>query len=312
MPKASGCSTSVNVRSDVAHFIGAHARDNGGIDQAVKRAASAQMSALQVFSAVPKYYNEKVTVKPERAARFRDALAAAGIAPGNVVVHAGYVLNTASPEPDKAEKAAAALAKELERTTALGAVGCCFHPGSALTGDVDSALARAGDAVVRAVEAVPSGARVLIENTAGAGKTVGRTPAEIAAMLARVPAALRGRAGYGLDTCHLYAAGHDIASSPDAQRAVIDAFVDAAGELPAFIHLNDSEGAFGSNRDRHALIGEGAIGVAPFGWLLADARSHDIPLILETPQSNVEIPDDDTRADEWDVRMMALLRGLIS
>ena len=296
----------------MAHFIGAHARDTGGIEQAAKRAASAKMNALQVFSAVPKYYNDKVSVKPERAGRFRAALVAAQISPAHVVVHAGYVLNTASPEPEKAEKAAAALAKELERTTTLGAMGCCFHPGSAGTGDLESALARAGDAVVRAIEAVPAGARVLIENTAGAGKTVGRTPAEIAAMLARVPATQRARAGYGLDTCHLFAAGHDISTSPEAQRGVLDAFADATGELPAFIHLNDSEGAFGSNRDRHALIGEGAIGTKPFGWLLADPRSHDIPLILETPQSNVEIPEEDTSADEWDLRMVALLRGMVA
>jgi apurinic endonuclease APN1 len=294
----------------VAHFIGAHARDNGGIEQAVRRAASAEMRALQVFSAVPKYYNDKVSVKRERADRFRAALASAGISPAHVVVHAGYVLNTASPEPEKAQRSTVALAKELERTTTLGALGCCFHPGSAGTGDVESALARVGDAVVFAIESVPAGARVLIENTAGAGKTVGRTPQEIAAMLARVPAPLRARTGYGLDTCHLFAAGLDITSSADAQRATLDSFADAIGELPAFIHLNDSEGAFGSNRDRHALLGEGGIGVAPFGWLLADPRSHDIPLILETPQSNSEIADDDASADEWDVRMVALLREL--
>jgi deoxyribonuclease-4 len=139
----------------VRHFIGAHTIDNGGIDQAARRAGTAGMTALQVFSAVPKFYNEKVGVRPERVARFRAALAEAGIAPQRVVVHAGYVLNTASPEEEKAEKAARALARELERTSALGALGCCFHPGSAGTGDVESALARVGDAIVRAVDSVP-------------------------------------------------------------------------------------------------------------------------------------------------------------
>jgi deoxyribonuclease-4 len=227
-----------------------------------------------------------------------------------VLVHAGYVLNTASPEPEKAEKAARALAKELERTSALGAMGCCFHPGSAGAGDLDAAIARAGDAVAHALTLVPAGARVLIENTAGGGKTVGRTAAEVAAMLERVPASLRARAGYGLDTCHLFAAGHDIAASAAGLRGVLDAFCDATGELPAFIHLNDSEGALGSNRDRHALIGEGAIGVSPFRWLLADPRSEGIPLILETPQANPDVADDDVSADPWDVKMMSLLRDL--
>lgn len=268
------------------------------------------MTALQVFSAEPKYYNDKVSVRPERAERFRDALGAARIDGANVVVHAGYVLNTASPEPDKAERAAAALVKEVERTTALGAMGCCFHPGSAGGGDVDSAIAQVGDAVTRALDAHPGGARVLVENTAGAGRTIGRTPAEVAAILARVPAPLRRRTGYGLDTCHLFAAGHDITASPAALAAVLDAFSDATGEAPAFFHLNDSEGALGSNRDRHALLGEGQIGTAPFGWLLADARSTGIPLILETPQSGEDRAEDDESADPWDVRMLELLRRL--
>jgi deoxyribonuclease-4 len=113
-----------------------------------------------------------------------------------------------------------------------------------------------------------------------------------------------------LDTCHLFAAGHDITSSPEALRGVLDAFAEATGEAPAFFHLNDSEGAFGSNRDRHALIGEGAMGRAPFEWLLADVRTEGIPLILETPQANPAIADEDASADPWDVRMAVLLREM--
>lgn len=294
----------------MVHLIGAHTLDTGGIHQAAYRAGAAGMNALQVFSAVPKFYNDKQGVRPERVARFRAALDDVGIAPAHVLVHAGYVLNTASPEGAKAEKAARALAKELERTTALGAMGCCFHPGSAGGDNVANAIARVADAVTGALEQVPDGARVLVENTAGAGHTVGRTAAEVAGILARVPAALRARAGYGLDTCHLYAAGHDIAASPEALRGVLDAFVDATGEAPAFFHLNDSVGALGSNRDRHALLGEGAIGTAPFGWLLADERSEGVPLILETPQERAAVAEDDVAADPWEVRMVALLREL--
>ena len=294
------------------HYIGAHTIDTGGIDQAARRAGAAGMKALQIFSAIPKFYNDKVSVRPERAERFRLALSEVGIAGERVVVHAGYVLNTASPDPEKAEKAARGLAKELERSTTLGALGCCFHPGSAGTGDLESALARVGDAVTRAIEAVPNGARVLIENTAGAGKTVGRTPAEVASILARVPAPLRIRTGYGLDTCHLFAAGHDIAASSEALRGVLDAFSEATGENPSFFHLNDSEGALGSNRDRHALLGEGAIGIVPFRWLLQDPRSEGIPLILETPQANPEMAEDDVNADPWDARMVVLLREFTS
>ena len=157
---------------------------------------------------------------------------------------------------------------------------------------------------------LPGETRVLIENTAGAGLTVGKTPAEVGAMLDGVPSALRRRTGYGLDTCHLFSAGHDITASQKAFTRIIDEFEAAAGSPPAFFHLNDSEGPLGSNRDRHVLIGDGLIGVEPFRWLMRDRRSAGIPLILETPQQNYEIGEDDDSPDPYDVRMVELLRSL--
>ena len=129
-------------------------------------------------------------------------------------------------------------------------------------------------------------------------------------MLARVPASLRSRTGYGLDTCHLFASGYDITVSKAAFTAVLDEFEEATGEPPAFFHLNDSEGGLGSNKDRHVLIGDGAIGAAPFGWLMQDRRSDGIPLILETPQLNYEIGDDDPSPDPYDVKMLELLEEM--
>ena len=131
------------------------------------------------------------------------------------------------------------------------------------------------------------------------------------AILSSVPDALRRRTGYGLDTCHLYAAGHDIAESKDAFTSILDEFETVIGEPPSFFHLNDSEGALGSNKDRHMLIGEGKIGVEPFGWLLRDRRSSGVPLILETPQEHYDIAEDDTSPDPYDVRMMELLRAML-
>jgi deoxyribonuclease-4 len=296
-------------------FCGAHTPDAGGVVMAVRRAAAAGMRAMQLFSAPPTYYNEKVTVKPDRAARFREALDAGGIAPRHVLVHGAYVLNTASPEETKAARAKSALARELERSSALGVGGFCFHPGSAGDGDPGDACDRVGDAIRHALETVaetPAGTRVLIENTAGAGRTMGRSAEEIARMLARVPAALRHRTGYGLDSCHLFASGHDIKSSAEAQRAVLDAFERLIGEPPAFFHLNDSQHPLASNKDRHALIGAGEIGVEPFRWLLRDPRSEGIPLILETPHEREETAEDDPAPDPADVRMMELLRQLMA
>jgi deoxyribonuclease-4 len=141
---------------------------------------------------------------------------------------------------------------------------------------------------------------------------MGRTAEEVGEILANVPASLRDRTGYGLDTCHLYASGHDITMSEDAVRVVLDQFEGATGERPSFFHLNDSEGALGSNKDRHVLIGDGNIGVEPFRWLLADPRAKGVPLILETPQEHYDIAEDDDTPDPYDVRMMTLLLQLTS
>jgi deoxyribonuclease IV len=294
----------------MAHIFGAHTINNGGIHMAARRAGRSGMAALQVFTAPPQYYGDKVSVKGERVTRFSSALAEAKIDKGNVVAHAAYVLNVATPDDEKYARARAGLAKELERSVALGLGAVCFHPGSAGEGDRETSARRIGAAITHALETVGGTTRLLVENTAGAGRTMGKTAEEVALILSHVPAPLRARTGYGLDTCHLFSSGHDITMSADAVRVVLDLFEQATGEPPAFFHLNDSEGALGSNKDRHMLIGEGQIGVEPFRWILADRRSRGVPLILETPQANPEIADDDPSADPYDVRMIELLRSL--
>jgi deoxyribonuclease-4 len=293
------------------HFLGAHTIDVGGIHMAVRRAANAGMTALQVFTAKPTFYNEKISVRPERVERFRAALAATEIRPQNIVAHGAYVLNVATPDAAKWTRARDGLAKELERSTALGIGIVCFHPGAATDGDRAAATERIAAAIVHALEAVPDTAtRLLVENTAGAGATMARTAEEVGGILGHVPKRLRPRTGYGLDTCHLWSSGYDIAVSNDGFRAVLDEFEKATGEASGFFHLNDSDGDRASNRDRHALIGDGKIGVEAFGWLLRDPRSRGVPLILETPQLNAEIGDDDDSPDPYDAQMMDVLREL--
>jgi deoxyribonuclease IV len=294
----------------MTHHFGIHAVDTGGIDMAARRSAAAGGTALQIFTAIPKYYGDKSSIRPERVARFKSALKETGIAAELVVVHAAYVLNTASDDEEKWSRAAAGLTKELERSTAVGAGGVCFHPGAAMDGDRLAAVQRVSRAMTQALERVSGKTRLLVENTAGAGATIGKTPDEIGAILLGIPQSLRSRVGYGLDTCHLFSAGHDITKSEAALARVLDEFQAAAGEPPSFFHLNDSDGALGSNRDRHMLIGEGKIGPAPFGWLLHDSRSQGVPLILETPQSTADVAEDDASADPWDARMVTLLRSL--
>jgi deoxyribonuclease-4 len=277
------------------HYLGAHTIDKGGIHMAVLRAGNAGMTALQVFTAIPRFYGDKSTIKPERVARFKAALAQTKIKPANVVVHAAYVLSVATPDDEKWARASA------------GAV--CFHPGSAGTSDRADSAKRIAKAIIVALETIDSETRLLVENTAGAGKTMGKTAQEVGLILSHVPKSLRGRTGYGLDTCHLFSSGYDITESKQTFTATLDEFEKATGEPASFFHLNDSEGELGSNKDRHVLIGDGHIGKQPFEWLVQDPRSSGIPLILETPQQNYDIADDDDSPDPYDVKMMKLLEG---
>jgi deoxyribonuclease-4 len=290
-------------------YIGAHTIDNGGIQMAVLRAGKAGMTAMQLFTAIPRFYGDKSTIKPERVTRFKTALAKTKIKPANVVVHAAYVLSVATPDDEKWARASAGLTKEMERSSALGVGAVCFHPGSAGTSDRSDSAKRIGKAITQALKTVESSTRLLVENTAGAGKTMGKTAQEIRDILDAVPKALRSRTGYGLDTCHLFSSGYDITASQQAFTDVLDEFEQVVGEAPSFFHLNDSATELGSNRDRHVLIGEGYIGKAPFEWLMQDRRSNDIPLILETPQANYDIADDDDSPDPYDVKMFRMLQG---
>lgn len=291
----------------MARYLGAHTINNGGIHMAVARAGSAGMTAMQLFTAIPKYYGDRISIKPERVERFRAALSLTKIRPENVVVHAAYVLSVATPDDDKWVRAAGGLKKELERSSALGVGQVCFHSGSAGTSERSESAKRIAKAMTEALKAVDSSTRLLIENTAGAGRTMGKTAEEIAEILSHVPASLRERTGYGLDTCHLYSSGYDIAESKEAFTAILDDFEEKTGEPPSFFHLNDSGDPLGSNKDRHVLIGDGLIGVEPFKWLLADKRSKDVPVVLETPQKHYDIADDDPTPDPYDVKMMELL-----
>ena len=289
------------------HFFGAHTIDNGGIHMAVRRAARTGMSAMQLFTAVPKFYGDKSNMRQERVDNFKAALASTKMDPKRIMAHGAYVLNTGTPDTDKWIRARDGLTKELERSSLLGLGQICFHPGAATDGNREAAAERIAGAIVHAVETVKSDCRVLIENTAGAGSTMARTAQEVGLIMAHIPKKHRARTGYGLDTCHLFASGYDIRKQGELTRT-LDLFEEEAGEAPGFFHLNDSEGELGSNRDRHVLIGDGHIGVEPFGWLVKDRRSRGIPMILETPQQDYEIDAADDSPDPYDVRMMELLR----
>src|SRR6266516_775075 len=140
----------------MTHYVGVHAIDNGGIHMAARRAGAAGMRALQIFTTIPNYYGDRNSIKPERVTRFRAALAQTSIAPEHVIAHAAYVLNTATPDTEKWTRARNGLAKELERSTALGIGAVCFHPGAATDDNREAAAERVAAAIVHALEHVPT------------------------------------------------------------------------------------------------------------------------------------------------------------
>ena len=277
-----------------ARLFGAHTIDNGGIHMAARRAGAAGMRALQIFTAIPKYYGDKSSIRPERVSRFRETLTQVGIAPEHVVVHAAYVLNTATTDEEKWARASAGLRKELERSSALGVGAVCFHPGAATGGDRaegdrprgsrDHGGARGGER--HHPDSGGEHGRRRSHGRAyrgGGGRDSGRRSR-------RAPGEDRVR------TRHLpsFRVGSRHRRSAASLAQVLDQFEEAAGAAPSFFHLNDSEGALGSNKDRHLLLGEGRIGAESFRWLLADPRSAGgAAAILETPQQHYEIAEDD-------------------
>lgn len=292
------------------HWLGVHPIDTGGMDMALRRAVNAGGDCVQIFTAIPKYYGDKTSIRQERVDRFRAALQQTKVDPKRVMAHGAYVLNVATPDTDKWIRARDGLVKELERSTMLGLGQVCFHPGAATDGDRHAAAERIAGAIIYALEKVETATRLLVENTAGAGTTMARTAQEVGLILAHVPGKLRSRTGYGLDTCHLFASGYDIRKRDELTKT-LDQFEAEAGEPPGFFHLNDSAGGLGSNRDRHTLIGEGEIGVEPFRWLLNDRRALGVPLVLETPEQVLDIGPEDDTADPWDAAMISLMRGLL-
>jgi deoxyribonuclease-4 len=218
----------------------------------------------------------------------------------DVFAHASYLLNLAAPADGAWRRAVEAFTDELERAEALELTCVVIHPGSHLGAGADRGLARIVAALDETTRRTPGyRVRIALENTAGAGDTIGRTFADLAALLAG--AARPERLGICVDTCHLFAAGYDIRTRAGYRRAVAEC-ADAVGldRVLAF-HLNDAKAPLGSGLDRHEHIGRGYLGREPFRCLLRDRRFRRVPKVLETPK------EPEPAADR---RNLALLRSL--
>lgn len=279
--------------------LGAHVSAAGGIDRAPGRAAALRSVVLQLFTKQPGRWAEPVCTTADIAA-FHAEREAHGILAA--AAHGAYLINLASPDPVLRERSYGAFVGELNRCAALGLEYLVCHPGSAMGDHRERALHRNAESIRAGLDAVPGDVMVLLETTAGAGSCLGSTFEELAELLrlADVPE----RTGVCFDTCHVWAAGYDLAGGYDD---VLDQLERTIGiQRIRLFHLNDSLGGLGERRDRHAHIGEGALGLEPFRRLLRDDRLKDIPKLLETPKD-----DDAVRADRRNLRRLRALRDRV-
>ena len=258
-------------------LFGAHVSSSGGIYEAVGRATALGCRSLQVFPQSPRVW--KPAVHPdEHLARFRELAAGAGDMVA--VCHAPYLINLAGTDELTVERSEAVLAQALRTGRGLGALAVIVHLGSHLGSGFDAGLDRAAPVLQRVLELAGDGTWLLLENTAGAGGTMGRTIAELAAVIDRCDA--HPWLGVCLDTAHLYGSGIDV-GDVDAVDAMLYELDGTIGlERLKALHVNDSQVELGSNRDRHANVGEGLIGERMAAFL-GRPRLQGLPAVLETP-----------------------------
>ena len=199
---------------------------------------------------------------------------------GRLVAHGSYLVNLAAIDPLVLARSRAALADELDRCERLGVEALVLHPGAHLGAGEEAGIALAAESIDAALGASPGRTRLLLENTAGQGTTLGHRLEHLAAIRARVAAP--ERVGVCLDTCHAFAAGYAVhePAGYEAFWAEVETVLGLA--VVGCLHLNDSVKPFGSRRDRHAHIGDGEIGLGLFERLLTDPRLREVPMIVET------------------------------
>ena len=258
--------------------FGAHVSSAGGIDTAIDRIEAIGGDCVQVFTQSPRMWRPTPSTSPRRSSAFKARRAEAGI--GGVVCHALYLCNLAAPDDEIYEKSIATMRATVDAASAIEADAVIFHVGSHLGAGFDAGLERVVAAMEQILERCDGDTWLLMENSAGAGGTIGRSLDELATLvdaLDRHP-----RLGICLDSCHLYVSGYDV-----TDPAVVDALVAEVDETIGLdrlraLHVNDSAAPLGSNRDRHANILEGELGEG-LGAFLAHPAFQQLAAYLEVP-----------------------------
>ena len=265
-------------------LIGAHVSQSGGLSKAVGRGVDLGCEAIQIFNQSPRMW-KPTAYSDEDFAAFREAMDDSPI--DGVIIHAVYLINCGSDDPEIRTKSLASLTQSLRVGAGIGAAGVVLHSGSAKTGDVGEAIARAGELIAEALAETET-CELHLEDTAGTGGTLGRSFEELGALIDA--AGGDSRLGICLDSCHLLASGYDIRTAHGLAET-IDRFDELVGlDRLASLHLNDSVNPLGSNRDRHADIGEGELGEAGCAAFLSEPRFDSLPCVLETPGPDKQGP----------------------
>ncbi|MBO22523.1 MAG: deoxyribonuclease IV [Rhodospirillaceae bacterium] len=277
--------------------LGAHVSASGGVDQAPGRAHDIDATVLQLFTKQPSRWAESVideaTADAFKAARAEHGITVAG-------AHDSYLINLSSPDRRLWRMSQRSFEAELARCALLELDFLVTHPGNATDKDAQAGLERNARGVTESLEAVDGRTKVLLELTAGSGTSVGATFENLQSIIEMIPSEQRHRVGICFDTCHAFSAGYDLV---DDYEGVWAAFDDVIGlDRLGLIHMNDSQHAFDSRKDRHEAIGEGSLGLEPFRRIVLDDRLTSVPKILETPKG-----DDGENAD---IRNLTLLRTL--
>ncbi len=279
-------------------ILGAHVSTAGGVAKAFARGRDIGCEGIQIFVKSPNQWRAKPLAEADIAG-FHEARSAE---PQPVVAHAAYLINLASPKEDVLATSIAALADELARCDSLGLDGLVLHPGGHLGSGVDLGIETVARSLDQVLATVPPGStKVLLENTAGQGTTLGSSFAELRRMIELTDQ--KDRLGVCIDSCHAFAAGYDLTSA-DGFEALLGDIEEqiGLGRVGCF-HVNDSKHPAGSRKDRHENIGEGLIGEGFFARLINEAHLAGLPMILETP-----LGDDDLGHQ----RDLARLKGLRS
>jgi deoxyribonuclease-4 len=272
----------------------------GGYFKAVEAAKRCGCDCVQLFTKNNNQWRAK-PISADESQRFREALEENGIR--QPIAHDSYLINLASPDNTLWKRSIDAFVVELQRADQLGIEYVVTHPGASVGATESEGLARVAAALDEIHRCAPKlRARTLLETTAGQGSSLGWRFEHLAEIIASVKDSKR--LGVCVDTCHVFAAGYPLASRREYLSTMreLDSVV-GLDRVKAF-HLNDSKRELGSRVDRHAGIGEGKLGLAPFGHLLNDPRFRQVPMYLETPKGTQD-------GVELDVRNLTTLRSLV-